>query len=334
MMDWDKLRTFSAAVQAGSFSNAEGALNLSQSAISRQVSALERSLKTSLFHRHARGLKLTEQGEVLYDAVKDVIARVAMAEAALTAQRDLPRGPLKISTTIAFGAFWLAPHLNEFHDLYPDITLTLVLDGGTADLAMREADVAIRMSVPDSSSVIQRRILSSRSFAYAAPGYLKRYGVPTHGTHLDRHRLIVQDNDGHRDAHEDKWLLELGADGGKARTPIAALNNVYGLFRAVAGGLGIGALPHFIAPESAGLVRLLPDSASPQRDGYFVYPAELRHSKRIAVFRDFIIRKLAETQPRPAPVERSAASAAKPPRSRSPFGFAAHFDDAPIEARP
>jgi DNA-binding transcriptional LysR family regulator len=157
-MDWDKLRTFNAAVEAGSFSSAGFALNLSQSAVSRQISALEHDLKTSLFHRHARGLKLTEQGEALHEAAREVIARVSIAEARLAENRDQPRGELKISTDVAFGEFWLVSRLKEFHELYPEITLNLLFDGGDADLAMRKADVAIRLSAPHRSSAVQRRI--------------------------------------------------------------------------------------------------------------------------------------------------------------------------------
>ena len=169
-MDWDKLRAFNAAARAGSFTNAGTLLNLSQSAISRQVTALECDLKTSLFHRHARGLRLTEQGEFLFTTVRELIARVSMAEAHIAELRDDPRGTLKISSDIAFGVFWLAPRLNQFHELYPGITLVLMFDGGGADLPMGEADVAISMSAPRNSSVIQRRILRVRSAAFAAPG--------------------------------------------------------------------------------------------------------------------------------------------------------------------
>jgi DNA-binding transcriptional LysR family regulator len=319
-MDWDKLRIFNAAVVAGSFTNAGDALNLSQSAVSRQITALEQCLKTSLFHRHARGLKLTEQGELLHGAVREVIARVSMAEAVLTEHRDYPRGPLKISTTAAFGAFWLAPRLKEFHELYPEITPSLMLDGGGADLSMREADVAITMSPPRKAHLVQRRILSSRAYAYAAPDYLKRHGMPSRAEDLDGHRLVVQGDDRGRDGAADAWLLELGAHGNVPRRPIAALDDVHGLYRAVLSGLGIGALPHFILAESAGLIRVLPGCASPKLDGYFVYPAELRHSKRIAVFRDFLVRRIAEAQLHVDPIDDFPRSSSLHPVALFPLG--------------
>ena len=282
-MDWDKLRTFSAAAEAGSFTNAGAMLKLSQSAISRQVTALEQDLKTSLFHRHARGLLLTEPGRLLHGAVRDVIARMAMAEAHLAELRDRPSGVLRISVDPAFGAFWLAPRLHEFQDLYPEITLCLTLDGGSANLLMGEADVSIRLSAPQQSDLVRRCILRSRYCAYAARDYVARHGAPASAGDLDRHRLVALTGAG---GHEDcwsAWLLRLGAPEGKFRSPVGVLGDAIALFHAVSGGMGIGILPHFVVPGSDGLVRILPDVEPPRIEGYFAYPAELRRSKRIAV---------------------------------------------------
>jgi DNA-binding transcriptional LysR family regulator len=292
-MDWDKLRVFYATVEAGSFTSAGDSLKLSQSAISRQISALEESLQTALFHRHARGLKLTEQGERLHRTVKDVLIRLSMAEALLMEDREQPRGSLKISTTVAFGVFWLTPRLKVFHERHPEITLTLMLDGGEADLSMREADVAIRMSPAQKPDLVQRRLLSWRSDAFAAPEYLRDRAGPDRAEDLDLHDLIVQSTGG---SEEADWLLGLGASAENPRQPVLALDNICGLYRAVQSGMGIGALPRFMAPEAAGLIRLLPGLASPKVEGYFVYPSELRNSKRIAVFRDFLVLQIAEAR--------------------------------------
>src|ERR1044071_2539069 len=123
MMDWDKLRIFHAVAEAGSFTHAGEMLNLSQSAVSRQISALEESLKTPLFHRHARGLILTEAGEILYTTVRDVFGKLANVEAQITESRERPSGLLRITATVAFGSVWLVPRLREFLELYPDIEI-------------------------------------------------------------------------------------------------------------------------------------------------------------------------------------------------------------------
>ena len=303
-MDWDKLRAFSAAAEAGSFTNAGYALNLSQSAISRQITALEEDLRTSLFHRHARGLNSTEQGETLLNAVKEVMASLSKAEALLAEHGSVPRGPLKISADLAFGTFWLAPRLKDFHEQYPDITVTLMLDGGDADLSMREADIAIRMSPPTKNDLVHRRILGVQCYAYAAPEYLRTHGLPCQAADLDRHRLIVLGGDEPRLGSDDVWLLKLGVAENGTRRPIATLDNICGLYRAVKSGLGIGMLPDFVEPEAAGLVRVLADAASPRREGYFVYPSELRRSKRVTVFRDFLLAEIARAGLHGDPLDR------------------------------
>jgi DNA-binding transcriptional LysR family regulator len=304
-MDWDKLRVFSATAKAGSFTKAAYALHLSQSAVSRQITGLEQDLRTSLFHRHARGLSLTEQGETLLNAVREVSTWLSKAEARLAEHSSVPRGPLKISSDLAFGAFWLVPRLKEFHEQYPDIAVTLMLDGGGADLSMREADIAIRLSPPAKNDLVQRRIMSVQCYAYAAPEYLRRHGTPGHAEDLDRHRLVVLGGDEQQLGIGDTWLLKLGVFGNGARRPIATLDNLGGLYQAVKSGLGIGVLPHFIEPEAAGLVRVLTEASAPPREGYLVYPSELRRSKRVTVFRDFLLAELAEFGQQRAPVERS-----------------------------
>src|SRR3954451_16691666 len=145
MVDWDKLRIFHAVAEAGSFTHAGHELGLSQSAVSRQISALELDLNVPLFHRHARGLILTEQGEVLYRTAHDVFAKLAAAQTRLMDSKDKPTGELRITTTVGLGSVWLTPHLTEFTDLYPQIQVTLMLDDRELDLAMLEADVAIRL---------------------------------------------------------------------------------------------------------------------------------------------------------------------------------------------
>jgi DNA-binding transcriptional LysR family regulator len=292
-MDWDKLRAFHAAAEAGSFTHAGDALKRSQSAISRQISGLEESLQVPLFHRHARGLILTEQGELLYRTVRDVFAKLSMAEAMLIEGRDGPKGPLMVSTTVAFGAFWLAPHLKEFHELFPEVALVLSLDGGEADLSMREADIAIRMSPPQQPDLVRRHLMTARYHAFAAPEYLKEHGTPQRAEDLDEHQIIVGGTGMRSSEPSTDWLMHLGVSPGRERRPILRLDNIYGIYRAVQSGLGIGVLPSFMTEETFGLVRVLPELPAPTAEGYFVYPEELRRSKRVAVFRDFVVRKIA-----------------------------------------
>ena len=294
-MDWDKLRIFHAVAAAGSFTHAGEQLHLSQSAVSRQVSALEETLNCALFHRHARGLLLTEQGEVLYRTAHDVFTKLSMAEAMVTDTQDRPSGPLKVNTTVALGSLWLTPRLKEFLGLYPDIQLALLTTDEELDLGMRQADCAIRVTPPRQPDLIRRRLTQVHTHIFASPEYIKSHGMPDTTEDLDDHKLVVFGDDVTAPAPQLNWLLSVAADG-RERNPVLKLNNIYGIFRAVQSGLGLAALPDFLANEMPTLVRVLPSLEGPTYDAYFVYPEELRHSRRIAVFRDYLIRKMAETR--------------------------------------
>jgi DNA-binding transcriptional LysR family regulator len=295
-MDWDKLRVFHAVAEAGSVTHAGEALNLSQSAVSRQISALEESLSVPLFHRHARGLILTEQGELLFRTAREVFAKLAMSESLISESKDRPKGPLKITTTVAFGSIWLTPRIHEFLDLYPEIQVSLVVDDTELDLSMREADVAIRMTPPRQPDLIQRHLVSVQEHIYGSPDYLKKHGTPQRPEDLDDHRLIVYGDDSRPPVPGVNWVLDAGAKPGKDRRPILSVNNSYGMLRAVSSGLGLASLPDFVTTENNGLIRVLPELTGPPQEAYFVYPEELRSSKRISVFRDFLLRKVAESR--------------------------------------
>ncbi len=292
-MDWDKLRVFHAVAEAGSFTHAGDTLNLSQSAVSRQISALEEALAVPLFHRHARGLILTEQGESLNRTVREVFAKLAMTEALLTESKEKPAGRLKITTTVGFGASWLAPRLHRFLGAYPDVSVALLLDDGDLDLAMREADVAIRMHPPKQPDLVQRHLISMQWNVVASKAYLDEHGTPLTAEALDDHKIILF-GDYHPPVADMNWLAEVGRKVGSPRRPLLEVNSLAAMTSAIQSGLGIGAVPDYMVREAEGLVRILPDIKAPKVDVFFVYPEELRNSKRVAVFRDFLLARLAE----------------------------------------
>ena len=296
MMDWDKLRIFHAVAEAGSFTHAGEALSLSQSAVSRQISALEESLKVPLFHRHARGLILTEQGELLYRTAHEVFAKLAMAEAQLTESKDRPRGPLKVTATVALGSTWLTPRMKEFLEIYPEVSVDLLLDDRELDLGMREADVAIRMAPPRQPDLIQRHLMTVHMNIYASPGYIRRRGMPKSAGDIDGHVIVVYGEETRPPVPDVNWLLRVGTKPGQRRQPTLTVNNVYAVMRAVQSGLGIGTLPEFMVQGATDLVQVLPELEGPKIDAYFVYPEELRNLKRIQVFRDFLLRQVANSQ--------------------------------------
>ncbi|OUR79424.1 LysR family transcriptional regulator [Alphaproteobacteria bacterium 46_93_T64] len=294
-MDWDKLRIFHAVAEAGSFTHAGETLHLSQSAVSRQISALEDSLKLPLFHRHARGLKLTEQGDLLYNTAHEIFAKLAMTEAMLMDSKDKPSGEIKVTATVGLGSNWLTPRIREFLELYPDITVNLILADRELDLGMREADVAIRLREPVQPDLIMRKLMTVRHHLYASVEYVEKNDAPTTMQDLASRKILVYGDEAPSNISNVNWILDSLKEYNRDITPLFKVNNVYGLLLAIQSGLGIGSLPDYITQGQTGIVRVLPETEGPIFDAYYVYPEELRKSKRVTIFRDFLIRKMSES---------------------------------------
>ena len=295
-MDWDKLRIFHAVAEAGSFTHAGEMLNLSQSAVSRQISHLEASINATLFHRHARGLILTEQGEILSQTARDVFHQLSATEALIGEGRERPKGPLRITTTVAFGSTWLAARIGGFLELYPEISVSLLINDHELNLSMRQADVAVRLTPPRQPDLIQRHLRTIRFHLYASKGYVANNQVPQSVDELSDHRLVIYGDSPHPPFPKVNWLRDLAqAEGPHKLLKAVQVNNYYAILRAVEGGVGIAALPDYLAADDEQLVRVLPDLEGPQVPAYFVYPEELRHSKRITVLRDFLIQEVKKT---------------------------------------
>jgi DNA-binding transcriptional LysR family regulator len=294
-MDWDKLRVFHAVAEAGSFTHAGEMLRLSQSAVSRQISALEESLDTPLFHRHARGLVLTEQGEMLLRTVRDITGRLRQTEALITESKAKPEGPLRITCTVGLGTTWLAPRIRDFVERYPHIELTLILSDNDLDLTLREADVAIRVTPPTQPDLIRRNLMTIHFHVYGSTEYLKKHGIPKMAKDLDKHRLIVFGEEFRPQLPVSQWLLTAESETGKTRKPSLRVNSVYGIYQAMRSGLGLAVVPDYMSEKVSDVVRVLPEFEGGAVDAFFVYPEALRHSARVAVFREFLLQKIAET---------------------------------------
>jgi DNA-binding transcriptional LysR family regulator len=284
-MDWDKLRIFHAVADAGSLTHAGDTLHLSQSAVSRQIRALEEGLNTTLFHRHARGLILTEQGELLFDATRHMSKRLEAAAARIRDSEEEVFGELRVTTTIGFGSLWLAPRLPALYEKYPDLKIDLMLEEKLLDLPMREADVAIRMKEPSQADLIRRRLMTINMRLYASPRYLAENGKPQGLSDLANHRLISQNASSAQVSAGAILVRELMSyDIGSTLT----VNNYFGVLQAVIHDLGIGVLPDYLTQDFPDLVRVLPETESAEVPVFLAYPEELRQSKRVEVFRDFV----------------------------------------------
>jgi len=294
-LDWDKLRIFHAVAQAGSFTKAGQDLGLSQSAISRQISDLEATLKIPLFHRHARGLILTEQGEVLQRAARDVFLKLKSVESQITESRENPSGELRVTTTFTLGLNLLTPLLAEFNHLYPDVQLNVILDDRELDLYMREADIALRMlPTPTDSNLIRRHLMYIDLKLYAHRSYLERRGRPTSLDDLSNHNLLAFPDNVPWPFEQVNWVLEAGMPSGQQRNAVLKVNSYTGLLGACQREMGIASLPNYLAAPHRELEVVLPEIDIPRVEVFFVYTEELRNSIKVSAFRDFLMRKFAK----------------------------------------
>ncbi len=306
IMDWDKLRIFHAVADAGSLTHAGDVLHLSQSAVSRQIRALEDSLGTTLFHRHARGLILTEQGELLFEATSSMVRKLDTTAARIRDSEENVFGELKVTTTTGFGSMWLVPRLAKLYERYPDLKIDLMLEERVLDLPMREADVAIRMKEPSQQDLIRRRLLNIRMRLYATPEYLEKAGTPMTFEDMAAHRLICQNPQTPQvssGAVLSQALLALNM------TSTLMVNNYFGVLQGVLNHVGIGVLPDYLTADFTNLVRVLPEIESGEVPVFLAFPEELRTSRRVTAFRDFVleeIQSIRKSQSEDEPVTQTA----------------------------
>jgi len=293
-MDWDKLKIFHAVAQAGSFTEASGTLNLSQSAISRQIQSLELTLKTTLFERHARGLSLTEDGEILFKTANEVIIHLKAVETSLMEKKDKPSGKLIVTTVVGFGSIWLTPRIKEFMDKYPEMEVEVIVTDKELDLSTREADVAIWMRQPTQLSYIQKKLIDINYHIYGSPKYLEENGYPNTVKDLDKHKFIVYGKGTPSPLSQTDWILKVGKKDSSKRKSVMRVNNIYSLLLAVESGVGLAALPYYMVQEKSTLVKVLPNIEGPKYEAHFVYPQSLKNVARIKSFRDFIFDKVNE----------------------------------------
>ena len=288
-MDWDKLRVFHAVADAGSLTHAGDQLHLSQSAISRQIRGLEEQLGATLFHRHARGLLLTEQGELLYTATWEMTKRLTQAAAQIKDSKEEVFGDLRVTTTAGFGTTWLAPRLPALFAAHPDLSVNLNLTESTLDLGMREADVAIRFGQPTQADLIRRPLMQVTMRLYASQEYIADHGAPGSDADLIARRFISFSPDAPQPEESRVWVTSKFTS---ERQSHLTMNSYFGVLKAAIEGLGIAALPDYVTRGYPELVNVMPEDTSPAFTVYFCYPEELRRSQRVLAFRDFLLEQV------------------------------------------
>jgi DNA-binding transcriptional LysR family regulator len=293
-MDWDKLKIFHAVAEAGSFTRATVNLNLSQSAISRQIQSLEQDLKVQLFERHARGLTLTENGEYVFKTAHEVITKLKEVETSLGDQKNKPTGKLSITTVRSFGTHWLTPRIQEFMQINPEIEVELIFDDKELDLSTRQADIGIFMRRPKQLNYIQRKLVDIKYHIYGSTKYLEKFGIPKTLNDLNKHRFISFGKGAPSPVFNPDWALKLGIKDNKKRKSIMKVNSVMGLLLAVESGVGLAALPDYLVFQSQNIIKVLPKLEGPITEAHFVYPQSLKNVARVQVFRNFLYSKIGD----------------------------------------
>ena len=289
-MDWDKLKIFHNVALDLNISEAAHKMNISHSSISRQISALERDLKVSLFKRHARGLTLTEQGKILFKTAHDIFGKIALTEAKLTESKEKPTGPLTIAATVAFGTTWLAPRIEKFTNSYPEIDVSIIIENKYTDLAQGEADVALRLTEPTQMDLIRFPLYEFQFKIYSSPEYIEKFGIPKDVSELPNHKIVAFGDSVEPSIPDVNCILDLLPKNKKVKTLF--ISNMYGVMRAIGGGAGIGALPEYMRISNNNLVPIVPTADTPKTIIYFTYPPELKGSKKIEALRDFLVREV------------------------------------------
>ena len=293
-MDWDKLKIFHSVAEASSFTKAATILNLSQSAISRQIQSLEQDLKIQLFERHARGLVLTDNGKYLFQTAHEVISKLKDVEATLSDEKDKLKGKLTVTTVVSFGTTWLTPRIQEFMTLHPEIEVELIFDDKELDLSTRQADIGIWMRRPKQLNYIQKKLINLHYHIYGSHKYLEKHGYPKNINELNKHKFITYGRGAPSPVFNPDWALKLGTKENQKKKPVMKVNSVYGLLLAVQSGVGLAALPDYIINNQSNLIKVLPEIEGPLTETHFVYPASLKNVARISAFRNFIFSKVSE----------------------------------------
>ena len=300
-MDWDRLRYFYKAAKHGNMTYAAEAANLTQSAMSRQILALEHEVKAQLFHRIPRGLKLTKKGEILFEYAERIYTQLEHAQNLLTEDDPVPQGRLRVVTSPGYANTIFVPHVKEFYDKYPEMRLSIIHSDLAPDLHIYNADITIRPFATNEKSLTQEYLFSSEVYLYASEEYLAEHGVPEKPEDLDNHRLLGYGDHAHPFYHMN-WHLSVGAPKGHVRTPYAKVNSGASLTELASQGMGITPLtPLNPLIKQRNLVMVLPHISGPCMDNYFIYPTELKDSKRVQAFitfyRDIIKRQNRTVKP-------------------------------------
>ena len=293
-MKWDRLRLFNIVAQTRNITEASYILQMSQSALSRQMKALEHELGVKLFLRNSDGISLTKAGNRLYSSVQVLASDISKTHNQLLEDMDVPSGRLNVTATNAFGALWVAPRMSKFKIAYPEISVALSLRDSEPRVTNFNSDVEVRMTPSSSQDDVQIKLADCRYKIFASKDYLKVNGLPKTTKDLDDHKKIIsygEDAQPPIDRHRLNWLLTIGKENKRPRKPILEVSSIYGIAKATEVGMGIASLPDWMEFEMIELTEILPQLEGPKMSISLCYNYELRNDSRIKAFKDFMLQE-------------------------------------------
>lgn len=291
-MDWSALRYYLAVAEEGSSLSAARKLGVDQSTVSRQIAALEQALKLKLFNKGRAGFELTQAGRDLLPRARDVGAAVAAFERLAADHETGLAGTLRLSTAegIAYGL--ISPILDTFHQQYPTLHVTLILEDRFADLSKGEADVAVRAGRPNDGSLIGRKLTDAAWAVYAARSYVERFGAPDCPEDINSHRAIAFEGPIQR-IGAARWLADVAPDA----MIVSRANSILGALLSAKSGVGIAVLPVHLADPEMDLARIVEPQGELTGEFWVVTHPEMRNVPKVRVFIDFLTSEIKKYRP-------------------------------------
>ncbi|MCF8466126.1 MAG: LysR family transcriptional regulator [Sneathiella sp.] len=285
-MSWDHYRYFLAVAETGTLSAAARQLSVSQPTVGRQITELEKELKTRLFERASHGYLLTPAGQQIRETIEKVAVNLLDAEQQIRGMDMSLSGLIRFSATEGFGSYWLTPKLAEFQERHPNIQFELMLNISVVDLRRREADMALRLANPKVSDLIGRQVGRAGFGLYGAHSYLEKKGTPATLVDLAHHDFI-----GWQEG-PDNFILSAALE--KMTTPAQIkfrCNTVAAQIAAVSSGMGLFLAPHYLVPRDGRFIRLLPTEIDQKVDMWLLTHRDLVNVRRIRALLDFLYEK-------------------------------------------
>jgi DNA-binding transcriptional LysR family regulator len=289
MDKFQEMQTFSAVVDAGSFVGGANTLDMSKAAVSRYIGDLEARLGVRLLHRTTRKLSLTAEGEVFYARCKELLSNISDAELEITSRTAEAVGLLRVSAPVTFGILHLASLWGEFSAKHPKVSLDITLSDRVVDIIEDGFDIAIRIAKLPNSTLISKKLASTKMVLCASPQYIKRHGKLTHPSDLTKHSVLAYTYWSMR----DEWTFE-GPEGNVTVKTVPRLKTNNGDTN-LAGALmhqGIVLQPTFLVGKylkTGELIELIPEYKSTELGIYAIYPTRKLVSPKVRLLIDFLV---------------------------------------------